>query len=128
MSCQQIFSIGGRPVFRGLFEDNDPSKRLQMVVNYNTDVLAVLGVVEFRAASGERNQRGLQDRRQLRDLRSHPLSAARHGAPTGQAGHKPRGRDGESAVDHQRVGLEIAILTRIPRTGNVAWRDASFLR
>jgi len=34
----QIFSIGGRPVFRGLFEDNDPNKRLQMVVNYNTDV------------------------------------------------------------------------------------------
>ena len=34
----QAFSIGGRPVFRGLFEDNDPTKRLQMVVNYNTDV------------------------------------------------------------------------------------------
>jgi hypothetical protein len=30
--------IGGRPVFRGLFEDNDPSKRLQMIVNYNTDI------------------------------------------------------------------------------------------
>ena len=30
--------IAGRPVFRGLFEDNDPSKRLQMIVNYNTDV------------------------------------------------------------------------------------------
>ena len=30
--------IGGRPVFRGLFEDNDPSKRLQVVVNYNTDI------------------------------------------------------------------------------------------
>lgn len=28
----------GRPVFRGLFEDNDPSKRLQMIVNYNTDI------------------------------------------------------------------------------------------
>jgi hypothetical protein len=28
----------GRPVFRGLYEDNDPSKRLQMIVNYNTDV------------------------------------------------------------------------------------------
>lgn len=28
----------GRPVFRGLFEDNDPGKRLQMIVNYNTDV------------------------------------------------------------------------------------------
>ena len=28
----------GRPVFRGLFEDNDPRGRLQMIVNYNTDV------------------------------------------------------------------------------------------
>jgi hypothetical protein len=30
--------IGGRPIFRGLFEDNDPKKRMQMIVNYNTDV------------------------------------------------------------------------------------------
>jgi hypothetical protein len=30
--------IAGRPVFRGLFEDNDPEKRLQMIVNYNTDI------------------------------------------------------------------------------------------
>jgi hypothetical protein len=28
----------GPPIFRGLWEDNDPSKRLLMVVNYNTDV------------------------------------------------------------------------------------------
>jgi Domain of unknown function (DUF4159) len=28
----------GRPVFRGLFEDNDPKKRLMAMVNYNTDV------------------------------------------------------------------------------------------
>jgi hypothetical protein len=28
----------GRPVFLGLYEDNDPTKRLQMIVNYNTDV------------------------------------------------------------------------------------------
>jgi hypothetical protein len=28
----------GSPVFKGLFEDNDPSKRLQMIVNYNTDI------------------------------------------------------------------------------------------
>ena len=28
----------GRPVFRGLFEDNDPSGRLLMIVNYNTDI------------------------------------------------------------------------------------------
>jgi len=30
--------IAGRPIFRGLFEQNDPTKRLQMIVNYNTDV------------------------------------------------------------------------------------------
>jgi hypothetical protein len=28
----------GQPIFRGLFEDNDPAKRLQMIVNYNTDI------------------------------------------------------------------------------------------
>jgi len=28
----------GRPVFRGLFEDNDPTKRLRMFVAYNTDI------------------------------------------------------------------------------------------
>ena len=28
----------GRPVFRGVYQDNDPSKRLLMVVNYNTDI------------------------------------------------------------------------------------------
>ncbi len=28
----------GHPIFRGVFEDNDPGKRLQMIVNYNTDI------------------------------------------------------------------------------------------
>ena len=28
----------GPPIFRGLFEDNDPKKRLMMIVNYNTDI------------------------------------------------------------------------------------------
>jgi hypothetical protein len=28
----------GQPIFRGVFEDNDPQKRLQIIVNYNTDV------------------------------------------------------------------------------------------
>jgi hypothetical protein len=28
----------GRPVFRGVYEDNDPAKRLVMIVNYNTDI------------------------------------------------------------------------------------------
>jgi len=28
----------GQPIFRGLYEGNDPTKRLQMIVNYNTDI------------------------------------------------------------------------------------------
>ncbi len=28
----------GRPILRGLFQDNDPSKRLMAIINFNTDV------------------------------------------------------------------------------------------
>jgi len=28
----------GQPIFRGVYEDNDPTKRLVMIINYNTDV------------------------------------------------------------------------------------------
>ncbi len=28
----------GKPVFRGVYEDNDPRKRLLMIINYNTDI------------------------------------------------------------------------------------------
>ena len=28
----------GRPIFRGVYEGNDPSRRLMMIVNYNTDI------------------------------------------------------------------------------------------
>jgi hypothetical protein len=28
----------GRPIFRGVYEDNDPSRRLMMIINYNTDI------------------------------------------------------------------------------------------
>jgi len=28
----------GHPVFRGVYEDNDPRKRLMVIVNYNTDI------------------------------------------------------------------------------------------
>ena len=30
--------IPGQPKFRGMYEDHDPSRRLMMVVNYNTDI------------------------------------------------------------------------------------------
>ena len=28
----------GQPIFRGVFEDNDPTRRLLAIVNYNTDI------------------------------------------------------------------------------------------
>jgi hypothetical protein len=28
----------GKPIYRGIFEDNDPNKRLMVFVNYNTDI------------------------------------------------------------------------------------------
>ncbi|MCG6987995.1 MAG: DUF4159 domain-containing protein [Gemmatimonadetes bacterium] len=28
----------GKPVFRGIYEDNDPTKRLMVVINFNTDI------------------------------------------------------------------------------------------
>ena len=28
----------GRAIFRGVYEDNDPSRRLEMIINYNTDI------------------------------------------------------------------------------------------
>jgi len=33
----QAYNVG-QPIFRGVYEDNDPGKRLQMIVNYNTDI------------------------------------------------------------------------------------------
>jgi Domain of unknown function (DUF4159) len=33
----QMYDLG-RPVFRGVFEDNDPAKRLVAMVNFNTDI------------------------------------------------------------------------------------------
>jgi Domain of unknown function (DUF4159) len=32
------YYMRGRPVFRAMFEGNDPSKRMQVMVNYNTDI------------------------------------------------------------------------------------------
>lgn len=34
----QYFQNYGTPIFRGLFEDNDPTKRLIAIANYNTDL------------------------------------------------------------------------------------------
>jgi hypothetical protein len=33
----QYYDVG-KPIFRGIFEDNDPTKRLMVIVNFNTDI------------------------------------------------------------------------------------------
>ena len=34
----QQYYDSGRPIFRGIFEDNDPKKRMLCMINYNTDI------------------------------------------------------------------------------------------
>ena len=63
----------GLPVFRGVYEDNDPSKRLMMIVNYNTDVSQYLGMVGHRAAADRRHERSLQAGSELHHLWSDTL-------------------------------------------------------
>ncbi len=33
----QAYNVGA-PIFRGVYENNDPSQRLEMIINYNTDI------------------------------------------------------------------------------------------
>ena len=37
LSVPQAYNAGPA-IFRGVYEDNDPTKRLQMIINYNTDI------------------------------------------------------------------------------------------
>jgi len=62
----------GRPVFRGVYEDNDPRKRLVMIVNYNTDISQYWSG-RAGAAAGGRHERGVQARRELSDVRDDAL-------------------------------------------------------
>ncbi len=34
----QAYNEGGRPIFRGIYEDNDPKKRLLAIINYQVDI------------------------------------------------------------------------------------------
>jgi hypothetical protein len=43
----------GRPIFRGLFEDNDPHKRLLVIANFNTDISNFWEFAALRAPTGE---------------------------------------------------------------------------
>ena len=64
-----------RPSYYGIFEDNDPSKRLMVVANFDNDVPEYWEWSGAGAVSVRRVERGLQAGRELPDLRRHALKA-----------------------------------------------------
>ena len=66
---------GIRPSYYGVFEDNDPAKRLMVVANFDNDVPEYLGMVGGGLLPVRRLERSLQTRRELRDLRPDTLTS-----------------------------------------------------
>ena len=67
----------GPPSFLGLFEDNDPTKRLRDDRQLQHRHLAVLGVVRPGHPADRRHQRSLQARGELHHLRPDALTPGR---------------------------------------------------
>ena len=63
-----------RPSYYGIFEDNDPSKRLMVVANFDNDVPEYWEWSGAGTVSVRRVERSLQARRQLHDLRADALT------------------------------------------------------
>jgi Domain of unknown function (DUF4159) len=38
LEMSTYYDLGGPPIFRGLFEDNDPTKRMYVIANYQNDI------------------------------------------------------------------------------------------
>ncbi len=67
---------GGRPMFRGWYQDNDPTKRLLVVAAYNTDMSEFWEWSNTGYAPIDDEQRSLQDRHQSLHVRHHALGIA----------------------------------------------------
>ena len=64
------------PSYWGLFENNDPQKRLMAIANVNNDISEYWEFSGYRRdASVRLDERGVQVRRELRDLRTDALKA-----------------------------------------------------
>jgi hypothetical protein len=63
--------------FFGITDPDDPARRLMVVINYNMDIGDYMGTLAERAVRGGADQRGVQVRYQLPDLRPHALVRAR---------------------------------------------------
>ena len=55
-SDSEAYYDRGPPIFRGIYEDNDPKKRLMAIINYNTDI-SKHRRVRHRHQAGERIER-----------------------------------------------------------------------
>ena len=65
--------VSGDPVFKGIYEDNDRTQASDGHRQLQHGRLAVLGVVRTRLPSIRSDQRGVQARCELLDLRAHAL-------------------------------------------------------
>ena len=73
----------GQPEFFGLFEDNDPKKRLMVDRELQHRHLGLLGVLGHRLPADRRIERGIQARRELHHLRHDALNSGRSCGPSG---------------------------------------------
>ncbi len=60
-------------IFRAVYEDNDPTKRIMMMINYNTDISEFWEWSDTGLQADRRIERGVQARRELHHLRDDTL-------------------------------------------------------
>ena len=70
---RNVYPVRGK--IYGVFEDNDPTRRLMAVINYNMDIGDFWEWSEFAYLPGGRDPEGLQAGRELPDLRHDSLKA-----------------------------------------------------
>ena len=87
-----FYGRGGLPTFHGVFEDNDPSRRLLLIANYNNDIGEYWEYSDTGFTADRAVERGVQARRELRDLFNDALTVAglKPCATTARRGGGPR--------------------------------------
>ncbi len=67
-------ALGEKPIFRAMFEDNDPTKRMYAIANYQNDLSEYLGSIRNGSDSVVADdERGVQGRRESVHLRDNAL-------------------------------------------------------
>ena len=79
-----------RPIYYGVFEENDPARRLMAIVNFNNDISEYWEFAPTGLHAGVRHERGVQAGRELRHVRVDAL----------------RRRVGDGKREHESTKLE----------------------